>query len=367
MSDADRELADLAADLVSIPSHEDETAAGDTIEAWLRAETDAHVERDEVGNVVARRGEGSESLALVGHHDVVPPDDAQVDGEGYVVEEREGRLYGRGSADMKGAVAAAMLAFRDADVPADRELVFASFVGEEVGGEGARHAIETGFAPDHAVVAEGSTNYSADGVTDVAIAHRGRRASTLVARGSAAHASEPEAGVNAVYRACDAVDVVRELAPPEAEVFGDRVAGSLIVTGIDGGSAWNVVPERCELTVDERTVPGDRADLTAVEAVEGVEWVVDQDLPPMACSDAAFADRVLSVAREVQSEAEAVPQHVVKPHATDAGWLAEAGVACVVCGASEPGEAHTKDESVSLSVLWRCRRVYRGVAEASER
>jgi acetylornithine deacetylase len=52
----------------------------------------------------------------------------------------------------------------------------------------------------------------------------------------------------------------------------------------------------------------------------------------------------------------------VKPHATDAGWLADAGVACVVCGPAEPGEAHTETESVSLSVLARCREVYERLA-----
>ena len=151
-------VADLARELVSIPSHEDETAAGDAIEGWLRAETDADVRRDEAGNVIARRrasGSSGRSLALVGHHDVVPPDEGQVDDGGYVVEERDGRLFGRGAADMKGADAAMLHAFRDADLVG--ELVFASFAGEEVGGVGARHAIEAGFAPDYAVVAEGST------------------------------------------------------------------------------------------------------------------------------------------------------------------------------------------------------------------
>ena len=354
------ELTDLTADLVSVPSHEDETAAGDAIESWLQGETDAAVERDDVGNVIARRGSGEESLALVGHHDVVPPDEGQVHGDDYVVRTEGDRLYGRGAADMKGAVAASMLAFRDADPRT--ELVLASFVGEEVGGTGARHAIEGGFAPDCAVVGEGSTNYSGSDVTDVAVAHRGRRASTLLAGGTASHASEPEAGVNAVYRACDAVDVVRELETPRTTVLGHEVGGSVVVTGIDGGSAWNVVPAECEITVDERTVPGERADLSRVEReVDGVEWRVDQDLPPMACDDPAFADRVLAAARETQA---GVPEHVVKPHATDAGWLAEAGTTCVVCGPAEPGQAHTKDESVSLDTLERCYRIYRGVAES---
>ncbi|WP_380674378.1 M20 family metallopeptidase [Salinigranum sp. GCM10025319] len=359
-------IADLTRDLVSIPSHDDETAAGDAVERWLREATDAEVTRDGTGNVIARRGTGETSLALVGHHDVVPPAESQVQGENgseYVVEERDGRLYGRGTADMKGAVAAAMCAFRDAAVVDSVELLFVSFVGEEEGGVGARAAIDDGFAPDYAVVGEGSTGYSAPGVTDVAVAHKGRRGSTLVAHGEGAHASEPDSGANAVYRACDAVDIVRGMEFPESEVLGHDLRGSVAVTEIDGGTAWNVIPDRCEVTVDERTVPGERAPLESVEEIEGVEWRVDQDLPPMACDDADFADLVLDAAREAQ---DGTPEHVVKPHATDAGWLADAGTTCVVCGAAEPGEAHTADESVSLAVLDRCYRIYRGVAESMD-
>jgi acetylornithine deacetylase len=356
---------ELARQLVAIPSHEDEREAGDYVERWLREHTDAAVERDDAGSVIGRRGpggEGTDSLALVGHHDVVPPDESQARGEGtggsYVVEERSGRLYGRGSADMKGALAAAMVAFRDATP--DCELVFASFVGEEQGGVGARAAIDGGFAPDYAVVGEGSTGYSAPGVTDVAVAHKGRRGSTVRAAGVAAHASEPAAGENAIHRAGAAVDIVRDMEGPTAEVLGHELRGSVAVTEIHGGTAWNVIPEACEATVDERTVPGERAPLERVEEVEGVTWEVDQDLPPMACDDPDFADLVVRAARPVQH---GDPKQVVKPHATDAGWLAGAGTTCVVCGAAEPGEAHTADESVSLEVIERCERIYRGVAE----
>ncbi|MFB6126241.1 MAG: M20 family metallopeptidase [Halolamina sp.] len=372
--DPGAELRSLATDLVAVPSHDDETAAGDAVERWLRAETDADVTRDDAGNVIARKGGGDRSLALVGHHDVVPPADSQTAGDGtsgeYVVAERDGRLHGRGAADMKGAVAAALLAFRDADPGPARELVVASFVGEEIGGEGARAAIDDGFAPDCAVVAEGSTGYSAPGVTDVAVAHKGRRGSTVRVAGESAHASEPEAGENAVYAAADAVDVVRDLDFPTTTVQGERVTGTVAVTEIEGGSAWNVIPERCELTVDERTVPGERAALGEVESLPGVTWTVEQDLPPMACDDPAFAETVLDAARAVQTDegldapGDGTPEHVVKPHATDAGWLAQAGTSCVVCGPAEPGEAHTDAESVSVAVLARCRRLYRRVAES---
>ncbi|MWV40354.1 M20/M25/M40 family metallo-hydrolase [Natrialba sp. INN-245] len=367
-------VAELTRELVAVPSHDDETAAGDAIERWLREETTARVTRDAVGNVLARKradgsprdeSDGRRSLAFVGHHDVVPPADSQIrdapePGE-YVVEERDGRIYGRGAADMKGAVAAAMVAFRDATPPEGADLVFASLVGEEVGGVGARHAIEEGFVPDHAVVGEGSTNYSSPGVTDVVVAHRGRRGVTVTAHGVASHASEPEAGENAIYRAAEAVERVRDLEFPSVEVAGETLAGSVAVTEIDGGSAINVVPDRCSFTVDERTVPGERADLEILADVPGLEWAVDQDLPPMQCDDDAFARSVLEAARESQS---GKPELVTKPHATDAGWLSQAGTECVIVGPSEPGEAHTRDESVSIAVLERCRETYRTIAES---
>ena len=380
------EVAALTERLVSIPSHDDETAAGDAIERWLRDETDAAVERDARGNVIAyRRGDGADTdngvsdvtadedcplLALVGHHDVVPPAERQTTGAGtegaYVVERRDGRIYGRGSADMKGAVAACLLAFRDASVPAGRALAVASFVGEETGGAGARHAIDEGFVPDYALVAEGSTNYSKPGVTDVAVAHKGRRASTLIATGASAHASEPDAGTNAIYRACDAIDVVRDLDTPATTVVGESVTGSVVVTEFHGGDTWNVIPDRCTVTIDERTVPGVRAALAQAADRTGVEWVVEQDLPPMGCSDDAFARAALEATRAVHDDRGLdTPDHVIKPHATDAGWLAAAGTACVVSGPSEPGEAHTETESVSIDVLERCQAAYTTLAETT--
>lgn len=353
-------LHELTADLVSIPSHSDETDAGDFIENWLHEQTTATVSRDYHGNVIARRGEGETSLALVGHHDVVPPDKTQqADGE-YVLSRRDGRLYGRGSADMKGALAAMMCAFRDV-APESSELVFVSFVGEEAGGNGARAAIDDGFVPDFAVVGEGSTGYSEPGVTDVAVAHKGRRGSTITATGSAAHASEPQAGDNAIYRAADAIDELRSMQPPESTVLGEKLQSSIVATEISGGSAWNVIPEQCTITVDERTVPGSRAELDRLGDRSGITVTIEQDLPPMACDNSEFASLVLDAAGAAHDEHEQ-PRSVVKPHATDAGWLAAAGTTCVVCGPAEPGEAHTADESVSLSVLERCYKIYRSTA-----
>jgi len=355
------EVEELTRELVRIPSYEDETRAGDFIENWLREETDATatVKRDEAGNVVARRGEPE--TALVGHHDTVPPADGQVEDGTPTVEKVDGRLYGRGTADMKGALAAGMVAFRDAS--ADRT-AFASFVGEERGGIGAKHATKDGFVPDRAVVIEGSAGYSSPESLDVAVAHRGRRELRVVAHGEAKHAGEADDSSNAVYAAVDSINRMRRYESPITEVgFGTdkeslEVEGSLTVTRIEGkGDAVNVVPSRCEFVVDERTVPGTPPyDLDEVER----EATVVDEMPPMECDDPGFAGTVREVGRE-----DAAAEFVVKPHATDAGHLAAAGSSCVVCGPAERGEAHTDDESVSVKTLVRAEGVYRRILERS--
>ena len=149
-------------------------------------------------------------------------------------------------------------------------------------------------------------------------------------------------------------------------MFGEQVTGSVVVTEFHGGDTWNAIPDRCTVTIDERTVPDVRADLAQAVDRAGVEWVVEQDLPPMGCSDDAFATAALEATRAVHDERGLdTPEHVVKPHATDAGWLAAAGTACVVSGPSEPGEAHTETESVSIDVLERCRAAYTRLAETT--
>ena len=363
MGDTEAEVEDLTRRLVEIPSHEDETEAGDFIEDWLCDETDAEVsvERDEAGNVLAWYGEPR--TALVGHHDTVPPADSQTKDSIPTVEKRDGRLYGRGTADMKGALAAAMVGFRDASTDG---AAFASFVGEESGGIGAKYATSHGFVPDRAVVTEGSAGYSSSGAFDVAVAHRGRRELRVVARGEAKHAGEADDESNAVYTAVDSINRIRRYESPTVEVnAGDEdtvfeVEGSLTVTGIEGrGEATNVVPSRCGFVVDERTVPN--APPYDLDELEAEASVVDE-MPPMECDDPEFARTVREAAR---STGTGTSEFVVKPHATDAGWLAQAGSSCVVCGPAERGEAHTDDESVPVDALVRAERVYRRVLEIS--
>ncbi|MFP4175371.1 MAG: M20 family metallopeptidase [Halobacteriales archaeon] len=354
------EVEELTRELVRVPSHGDETEAGDFIESWLRDETDATVERDGIGNVVAHRG-GTE-IALVGHHDTVPPAEGQVEDGAPTVEKRDGRLYGRGTADMKGALAAAMVAFRDADAT---DTAFASFVGEETGGRGAEHATENGFVPNRAVVVEGSAGYSSPSAFDVVVAHRGRREVRVTAQGEAEHAGDADGNTNAVYKAVDAINQIRRYENGTATVKVGKeslsIEGKATVTRVKGhGEATNVTPSRCEFTVDQRTVPDAGSDTLDFGLGTDVSAEAVDEMPPMACDDPDFARTVRDAARSTGAS-----EFVTKPHATDAGRLAETGVSTVVCGPAERGEAHTDDESVSVDAVVRASEVYQRVLEES--
>jgi len=346
-------IVDLAKELIAVPSHEDEEKVGKLIEKWLKEETDAEVLRDGIGNIIARRGSGDE-LAFIGHHDVVPPNFDQMDGDRCKVFEKNGRLYGRGSADMKGALASMMHSFRDAEPK--MELVFASFVGEEIGGNGAQYAISKGFNPKFAVVGEGSTGYSNGGIIDIAIAHRGRRESQITILGEEAHASQPNEGKNAIYLAADVIQEVLKIPTKEITIEGAEMKESVIVTRIEGGTAGNINPGKCTLIIDERTVPGKGG---MIRRGEDFKWEIKQEIPAFKCQDMSFAHWARGVANEVTNGSELI----AKPHTTDAGWFSEKGCIGIVCGPAELGQAHTSDESVDIKALEDCSKIYRRMAE----
>ena len=355
------EIEQLTRQLVQTPSHDDETELGIQIEQWLLNHTNADVRRDDApngGNIIATKGNGSPTLAFVGHHDVVPPASRQQHHKEYVVKRRGDRLYGRGTADMTGALAAAMIGFRNADP--DTSIQFTSFVGEERGGIGAKHAIDSGYQPEYAIIGEGSAEYETPAGIDIVIAHRGRRELSIITTGTRTHASVPETGANAIYRAADAIQDIRNIDPPRITMCGKTLSGSIAATMISGGTASNTIPDSCTITVDERTAPEQLTDLQSIIRSDNIEIQCEQHLPAMRCDDPAFAEFMQDTAVKSQTTDSKL---VTKPHTTDAGRLNQAGTTCVVCGPAEQGEAHTDTESVSLSALHQCRRIYQRAFE----
>jgi len=300
-------------------------------------------------------------LVLCGHMDVWPATEPGWSSPPFRLAQREGRLFGRGACDMKGFLALAMnraRAFDPNELTAPLVLVFTS--DEERGTLGARSLFETWppvrSLPRAAIIGE-PTELRAVRM------HKGHLKLRIVFHGIAAHSGYPHLGRNAIEPAARAVVALSAL---RAELETERVPTSLAfepvpyvalnVGVISGGTAPNVIPERCVLELGIRVLPGvESASLTArVESAihralgdEGryqLEMVGDS--PPMELSPEADIYRRLT--HELGQQAE-----FAVSFATDAGWFARAGLECVVWGPGSIENAHRADESLPRAELTR--------------
>ncbi len=203
------------------------------------------------GNVVAvLEGSAGPVLAFEAHMDTVPTSGSA---QARAVR-RDGRVYGRGACDTKGSLVAMLEALRLLQaVPADARctVVFAATLDEEAGVTGIRHFLNDSHGISLAVVGEPT------GLAN-AIAHKGLVRFRIRTKGSPAHASRPELGVNAVYAMAPVLealqrDVLPRLATVEHPLLGHP---TMAVTSITGGVAENVVPAECTIGIDRRLNPG---------------------------------------------------------------------------------------------------------------
>jgi acetylornithine deacetylase len=206
---------------------------------------------DDAGNTLATRGDGSPHLVLNTHIDTVSP---------HVPYERgEERIHGRGACDAKGPLAALLAGFLAADLgPESGTLTLAITPDEETLSTGA--AALTSDA-----VAGGGTRLDGDAYLvgeptglDVCTAAKGRFQGTVTLSGVAAHAAEPESGVNAVAAAEQALAAIRTF-DADREPHPSLGAANLTPTVIDGGTATNQLAGACEIVVDRRSVPPETA------------------------------------------------------------------------------------------------------------
>ncbi len=351
----------------SLPGHEDQLAS--LIAAEMRQLDFDEVAVDDVGNVVGWiRGTQGPSLMFNGHMDHVDP--GPVAGwphppyGGDVVADE---LWGRGSVDMKGPLAAmiyaAGLAKRYA-LPLPGDLIMACVVMEETGGAGTR-GLARRLKPDLAIVGEASGGRLMRG-------HRGRIELVVRVTGQAAHASVPDKGINPHYTLARLLAQIETLPMTRDEVFGSStVAPTLYRT--DQTSA-NVIPAEAQLTLDWRNVPGETPEqilervnrLLAGCLLPGAEGAVSiatthfvsytgyvEDAPSIFSSFIVPADHpFLNAARRVLGETLGQPPEVdVWRFATDGGRLAAAGITTIGFGPGDPALAHTNRERMPIGAL----------------
>jgi succinyl-diaminopimelate desuccinylase len=388
----DDELVALTQRLVRIPSvyrpddpDANERAVADTVAEWCRGER-LIVEVDDVApgrpNVTARiEGEpGGPTLCLEGHTDVVTEGDAAAWRHGpWSGALEDGRLYGRGAADMKGGLAAAMIAaaaIRRAGVRFAGRLVVAALADEEAAMLGARHFVRTplGRAVDAAIICEPEQN-------ELCLEQKGVFWARVTVHGRMAHGAMPYAGANPVAAAGAFVaglpGVERRVGRgiPRSRFLGvPHVTPTSCAAPLDGVAQNNVIPARAGLVVDVRLTPGLAAErvLAALEelarAVEGRHPGTKLELttlePPRPATRVARSEPVVrALAWAVSVVTGRRPRYGGVPGSTDGTiFVAERGIPIVTFGPGNREVPHQVDEHVEVAELAAAARCYAAAA-----
>jgi acetylornithine deacetylase len=330
---------------------------------WERSTTEP--QRD---NIVARIDgrtppeKGGRVLMFEAHQDTVPIEGMTIDPFG--AEIRDGKIYGRGSCDIKGGMAAMLAAFARLAEQRDKldaTVVMACPVGEEFGYTGAqllaRQWAEGSSrlmpkAPDAAIVAEPT-------LLNVVVSHKGCLRWRIHTRGRAAHSSQPLRGENAIFKMAPVLQALevyqKEIAPFRAE---HPLVGrpSLSVGIISGGISVNTVPAECFIEIDRRLLPDENPDEAfqhiADYLAERTDVVVHDPKRFVApglsnTNNGPLADRLLQVARHLGNPCEKIGVN----YGTDAAAYGPVGVPVVVFGPGDIAQAHTADEWLAIDQL----------------
>ena len=302
-------------------------------------------------------------VVLSGHTDVVPVAGQDWSSDPWTLTERDGKLYGRGTCDMKGfdAIALALVPEMLA-APLKRPIHIALSYDEEVGCQGARVMIDAmtkdGLKPSAVIVGEPSMMHVVTG-------HKGGMRMRTTVRGHAVHSSRVDVGVPAVMIAGRLIDwhnqVMAENKARTAPGNGFEPPYTTLHVGVvNGGTAVNITAEHCMFTHEVRCIPGEsfesyeqryRAEVAALEAQmqsiapeTGIDFVVTSDTPAMGPEQNGAAEELC---RRLTGDN---GRHVVA-YGTEGGLFQRAGWSTVVCGPGDIAQAHQPDEFITLAQL----------------
>lgn len=278
------------------------------------------------------------------------------------------RMYGRGTCDTKGSMAAMMTAIEELLPQRDRlscNVEFLAAVGEENGGTGVLAYIATNPKIAAAVVGEPTSNL-------IVYGHKGAIRGEIVVTGKAAHTSIAHEGINAI----DAMaDVIAQLRMVSASLQSIPSGGSLTISLIRGGTGVNIVPEECVIGYDRRTVPGETTEKVLAEIDSTLDEArrlrpdvsIARAVPFLnsAPLDTALDADIVLAAQSAASEIGLDPTPGVVPYGSDASRLqGGAGIDCIVFGPGSIDHAHGADEFVPLAEVIASTEFYTKLALA---
>src|SRR6056297_984419 len=335
--------------------------AGARVDVWY----------DETGakaNLFATLGpEGDGGIVLSGHTDVVPVADQEWTSDPFIAETRDDKVFGRGSCDMKGFIAACVgLAPYFAQRARHRPVHFAFTYDEETGCFGGQALIESlrekALRPSLAIVGEPTSMRVIEG-------HKGCFEYSTHFHGLAGHGSAPDRGVNAaeyaaryVNRLLDLKDELRARAPATSRF--DPPWTTINTGSLSGGVAHNVIASIAKLEWEMRPVQAEDAQYVKDTLRD---YCNDVLLPAMraVCPDASISTEVIgeveglepadvNEAKDILMELTGANTADLVPFGTEAGLFQSYGMSAVVCGPGSIEQAHKPDEYVSLDQLQQC-------------
>ena len=376
------ELIELTRDMIRTPSENppgDERAISGLVSDRLESlGFEVELVESEPGRVntlgTLRGAGGGGNFLFNGHYDTVPVGNLEfwsVDPFGGLLKDE--RIYGRGSGDMKGAIASAIIAAKalgEAGIGLQGDFMIHGVADEEFFGRyGTRYLAEKGYVDsktvDMAVVGEGSVK---DDVIHARTAVRGRVLVKLLVRGKSAHSSRPQDGVNAVLKMGKvllAIDNHGFSFAPHPLLPAPTIAPGTV---IKGGTKDNVIPELCEAICDVRIVPGMTVDgvLEEVRGVVGelkgrdpeldVEVTSPLNKPP---SEISTSDELFRIAdRAVRAAVGYELRPVGTSGSNDTSWLTTISRIPAMAFGPGGGNAHGADEWASVGMLVDFAKIY---------
>ncbi|MFS8099013.1 ArgE/DapE family deacylase [Lentzea alba] len=360
---------DLLAELIAIDSVNPDLVPGgngeqtivDFCADWLSAnDFEIHRLEQRPGRpslVAVKKGSGGgRSLMLNGHVDTVGT--AGYDGDPLKPEVKDGKMFGRGTFDMKGGVAAMMVAAaRTKDLRGD--VIVACVADEEHGSFGTEEVLQH-FTADAAIVTEPSH-------LEVTLAHKGFVWFDVEIEGRAAHGSRPELGVDAIAKAGHFLVALEQhghdlATGPKHHLLG---TGTVHASLISGGEEASTYPSACRITLERRTVPGETPDHVENELTQILDHLT-ATVPDFKAAltrglarDPFEADPDAEIVRTLIANLGAPPVIRAEPFWTDCALLAAAGIPCLLFGVDGAG-AHAATEHVDLASLDRLTDVLTG-------
>jgi acetylornithine deacetylase len=310
---------------------------------------------------------------LSGHSDVVPVDGQQWSSDPFAAVVREGRLYGRGAADMKGFIAVTLaLAPEFAASALKRPIHLALSFDEEVGCVGVRRLLadlgNAGIRPALALIGEPTS-------MRVVAAHKAGAVIETIVRGREGHSSAPALGANAVMMAGEFVAALSGIGDglaAERDEFFDPPFTTVQANMISGGTAVNVLARDAKVTWEYRALPDRDVGLILQQAQGAAQHILDRYRA--GAPEADFQTRVKAaypgLKRDPDSPALQLASalsgsndvHAVS-YGTEAGLFQQAGIPAVICGPGSIDQAHRADEFVALGQLDACASFLRRVGQ----